>query len=397
MQDPIVIVHGARTPVGTFLGALSSVSAVKLGIVAAKGALERAHVDPDIVDAVFVGNVIQSSKDAVYLARRIGMGAGVPETAPALIVNRLCGSGLEALIQGAKAIAMGEARVVLAGGTENMSMIPYVMRGVRQGWKFAKQGGVDDALWSALTDPGAECLIGETVEHLADACEISREDADTFAARSQKLASAAQASGALAREIVPVTVKSRRKTLTVDIDQTLRPETSLEVLSKLPPIYPHIGQVCTAGNSSGLNDAAAMTVMTSASEAKQRGLEPLGILRGWGISGIAPKMMGLGPVTAIQIALRHAKLSIDAIDIFEINDAFAAQAVAVLRKLNIPHDRVNPNGGCLALGHPMGASGTRMALSALMELQARDAQYALVTLCIGGGMGIAAVFERAAP
>ncbi|MEL6180260.1 MAG: acetyl-CoA C-acyltransferase [Myxococcota bacterium] len=393
--DAIVLLEGARTPVGTFTGGLARVSATELGVTAARAALERSRVEPEQVDAAFVGNVIQSSRDAVYIARHIALKAGIPETAPALTVNRLCGSGLEAILQAARALRLGESTMVLAGGAENMSMTPHAIRDVRrgQGWGFGRNE-VDDILWSALTDTEAGCLIGETVEHLAAEEQITREEADRFAVRSQTCAAQAQQRGRLAAEIVPVEIASRKgRTTRITQDEAIRPNTTMEALAGLPPIYPHIGSICSAGNSSGLNDAAAMLVVTTARRANTLGLKPLGRLVSWGISGIAPRRMGLGPVEACQQALGRAGVSMSEVDVIEINDAFTAQAIAVERALNLDRERINPNGGCLALGHPMGASGTRLALTALYELRERSSRYALTTLSIGGGMGIAALFE----
>lgn len=394
-NDAIVLLEGARTPVGAFTGSLSRLTATDLGVVAARAALERSGVAPEQIDAAFVGNVIQSSKDAAYIARHVALKAGVPERAPALTVNRLCGSGLEAILQAARALKLGEATVALAGGAENMSMTPYAIRGVRrgQGWNFGRQD-VDDVLWSALTDTEAGCLIGETVEHLAAEEGITREEADAFALRSQQLAAAAQERGRLAAEIAPVEIPGRRGKVTrVEQDEAIRPQTSAEALAGLPPIYPHIGSVCSAGNSSGLHDAAAMLVVTTAGKARELGVKPLGRLVSWGTSGVAPRRMGLGPIEACRQALERASVTLDEVAVIEINDSFTAQAVAVERALDLDRERINPNGGCLALGHPMGATGARLALTALYELREQSARYALTTLCIGGGMGIAALFE----
>lgn len=388
-DDDIVVVHGARTPIGTFLGSLKKVSATDLGVTAAKAALERSGVSADWVDSVIVGNVIQSSKDAAYIARHVGLKAGVPETVAALTVNRACASGMEALVQAAKSIRVGEAECVLAGGSENMSQVPYTMRGIREGWRMIKTD-VDDMLFSALHDPMAGCSIGETVEYLASERGISRAQADAAAVDSQ--AKAAKAEVRLAEEICAVELTSRRKTVTIDKDENPRPGTSLEALAGLPGLYGREG-VVTAGNSSGLNDAAAMLLVCSGRFAKDKGLKPLGRVRSWASVGVAPKLMGLGPVAASNKALELAGLELEAIDIIELNDSFAVQYVAVEAELGLRRERVNVNGGALALGHPMGATGARLVLSALMELARRGGGLGLCTLCVGGGQGMAVVLE----
>lgn len=395
-QD-IVIVEGARTAVGVFMGGLSAVSATELAVVAGKAALERAGVAPGAVGAVVVGNVIQSSKDAAYLARHVGLGVGVPETAEALTVNRLCGSGMEAVVQGAKALMLGEAEVVLAGGAENMSMTPYALRDARKGgggWMFG-QTKVDDVLASALTDRYAGCVIGETVEHVAQEDGIEREAADAWAVISQARAAAARKAGVHAEEIAPVEIKRKRKpSVVIKDDEALRPETSADVLATLRPLYRPDG-VVTAGNAAGLNDAAAMLVMTTGRYAKAHGLKVLGKLSAWAAAGVPPKRMALGPVPATQAALKKAGVELDAVDLIEINDAFAAQYLAVERVLGLDRAKVNVNGGCLALGHPMGATGARLLLTLLYQLR-RDpeATRGLATLCIGGGMGMSALVEK---
>lgn len=390
--DDILILDGARTAVGSFLGGLSRLTATSLGVTASKGALQRAGIDPARVDATIFGNVLQSSKDSVYLARHVGLQAGVPEDRPALVVNRACASGLEAVIQGAKAMAVGEAGVVLAGGAENMSMTPYAMRGVRQGWKMIKSD-VDDMLFSALFDPMAGCSIGETVEFLAAELNISREDADAMAVEGQRRAAQAVAAGVYAEEIVPVTAGSRRKPIEVVLDEAPRPESTSEALARLPGLYE--GGVNTAGNSCGLNDAAAAVVMATPQASKDAGATPLGRVVSWASVGVAPKCMGLGPVEASRKALADAGLSVQDLDVVELNDSFAVQSIAAVRALELDPQRVNPNGGAIALGHPMGATGTRLVLSALYQLRRTQGRYALATVCVGGGQGTAIVLERA--
>ncbi len=387
----ILILEAARTPIGSFLGSLSRVSPTALGVHAARGALARAKVDPERIDATFFGNVLQSAKDTVYLARHVGLQAGVPEDRAALVVNRACASGLEAIVQGAKALALDGASFVLAGGAEAMSMTPYAMRGVRQGWKMVKSD-VDDVLFSALFDPMAGCSIGETVEHLAADQGITREQADAAAVEGQARAAKAQAEGLYAEEIIPVAAGSRRRPVMVEVDEALRPNTTAEGLAALPGLFE--GGVNTAGNSCGLNDAAAAVVMASASAASDAGLAPLGRVVSWASVGVNPKLMGLGPIEASRKALADAGLTVKDLDVVELNDSFAVQSIAVQRALELDPATVNPNGGALALGHPMGATGVRLVQSALYQLRRTGGRYALATVCVGGGQGTAMVLER---
>ena len=391
VQD-VVFLAGRRTPIGAFLGGLSRVSATRLGSAAARGAIEASGVEAAAVDAVYFGNVIQSSKDAAYLARHVGLEAGVGVEVPALTVNRACGSGLEAIVQAAKSIAVGEAKLVLAGGAENMSMTPYAMRGVRQGWKMIKSD-VDDMLFSALYDPKAGCSIGETVEHLAQELGITREEADAAAVRGQARAAAAQEAGVFAEEITPVDVGRKGKPRLIERDECPRPDSTLEGLAALPGLFGPEG-INTAGNSCGLNDAGAATLVTSAAHAAKLGATPRGRLVSWGTVGIEPKRMGLGPAGACRQALEAAGLGLEAMDLIELNDSFTAQAIALERELGLDPERVNVNGGAIALGHPMAATGTRLVTAALNELQRRQARYALCTVCVGGGQGVALIVER---
>lgn len=391
VQD-VVFLAGRRTPIGAFLGGLSRVSATRLGSAAARGAIEASGVEAAAVDAVYFGNVIQSSKDAAYLARHVGLEAGVGVEVPALTVNRACGSGLEAIVQAAKSIAVGEAKLVLAGGAENMSMTPYAMRGVRQGWKMIKSD-VDDMLFSALYDPKAGCSIGETVEHLAQELGITREEADAAAVRGQARAAAAQEAGVFAEEITPVHVGRKGKPRLMERDECPRPDSTVEGLAALPGLFGPEG-INTAGNSCGLNDAGAATLVTSAARAEELGATPRGRLVSWGTVGIEPKRMGLGPAGACRQALEAAGLGLEAMDLIELNDSFTAQAIALERELGLDPERVNVNGGAIALGHPMAATGTRLVTAALNELHRRQARYALCTVCVGGGQGVALIVER---
>ena len=390
----IVILEGARTAFGRFGGALRGVSATDLGIAAARGALARSKVPPEAVDHVVFGNVVQSSADAVYLARHVGLGAGVRIDCPALTVNRLCGSGLEAAASGGRLIQLGEAEVVLAGGTENMSQAPFVVRGAREGLPLGP-GVLEDTLWAALTDSACGLGMAQTAENLAERYQISRAAQDEFAARSHARAARARAEGRFAEEIVPVEAPGGRGTpdRIVD-DEHIRPETTAERLRQLPARFRENGTV-TAGNSSGINDGAGAVVLASERFAARNGLHPLGRLRTWATVGVPPEIMGIGPAPASREVLARAELRLDEIGVVEVNEAFAAQYLAVEKELGLDRDRVNPNGGALALGHPIGASGARLLLTLLYELRHRGERFGLATLCIGGGQGIAAVVEAA--
>ncbi len=390
----VVILEGARTAFGRFGGGLRGASATDLGIAAAKGALARAKVAFETVDHVVFGNVIQSSSDAVYLARHVGLGVGVRIDCPALTLNRLCGSGLEAAVTGARLIQSGEAEVVLAGGTENMSQAPFVVRGARDGLPLGP-GVLEDTLWAALTDSGCGLGMAETAENLAQEYHIGREAQDEFAARSHALAARARAEGRFAEEIVPVEIpQGRGAPAAVAEDEHIRPETTVERLRQLPARFREKGTV-TAGNSSGINDGAAAVVLAADRFAARSGLRPLGHLRAWATVGVPPEIMGIGPAPATREALARAELRLDAINLVEVNEAFAAQYLAVEKELGLDRGRVNPNGGAIALGHPIGASGGRLLLTLLYELRHRHERFGLATLCIGGGQGIAAVVEAA--
>jgi len=391
MSD-VVILEGARTAFGRFGGGLRSVTATQLGVAAAKGALARSTVSSEAIDHVIFGNVIQSSSDAVYLARHVGLGVGVRIECPALTINRLCGSGLEAVVSGARLIQAGEGEVVLAGGTENMSQAPFVVRGAREGLPLGP-GVLDDTLWAALTDAGCGLGMAETAENLAHEYDISRDAQDEFAARSHVLAARARSTGRFAEEIVPVEAPGgRRGSAAVAEDEHIRPETTVERLRQLPARFREPGTV-TAGNSSGINDGAAAVVIASERFAVRSGVKPLGRLLAWATVGVPPEIMGIGPAPATRDALARAELRLDAIDVVEVNEAFAAQYLAVEKELGLERERVNPNGGAIALGHPIGASGARLLLTLLYELRHRRQRFGLATLCIGGGQGIAAIVE----
>ncbi|HEX8996747.1 MAG TPA: acetyl-CoA C-acetyltransferase [Ktedonobacterales bacterium] len=387
----IVVLGGARTPFGVFMGSLKDVSATELGAIAARGALERSGVDPKEVDQVFFGNVLQTSKDAIYLARHIALKAGAPIETPALTLNRLCGSGLQAVISGAQALLLGEATFALVGGAENMTQAPFVVRGARTGLSLGEHK-FEDYLWESLTDSYCGCPMAVTAENLAKKYGITREQIDAYALRSQQTAKRAQESGLLAEEIVPVEIKDRKGRVTqVTQDEGIR-ETSMEALAKLPARFVENG-VVTAGNASGINDAGAALVLTTGAIARERGLTPLARIVSWGIVGVDPTIMGIGPAPAIRQALKRADLTVADLDRVEVNEAFAAQYLAVEQELGLDRDKTNVNGGAISLGHPLGASGARLSITLINELRRHGLRYGAASLCIGGGQGIAAIFE----
>ncbi len=387
----VVILGGARTPFGTFGGSLKDLTATDLGVIAAKGAIERSGIAAADVDQTIVGNVIQSSTDAAYLARHVALRAGCPIESPALTVNRLCGSGFQAIVSAAEQILLGQAEVVLAGGTESMSQAPHIIRGARWGLGLG-QGKLEDALWDALTDtlPGTPMAI--TAETLAAEYGITREDADEYAYQSQMRVKAAQEAGKFRDEIVPVPLTTKKGPTTFAADEHPRPGTTREGLAALKPVFKADG-IVTAGNASGIGDGACMVVVASAEAARRRGLAPLGRLVSWGLHGCRPEIMGIGPVQACKNALRRAGLTLDRMDLVEVNEAFAAQYLAVERVLELDRAKTNVNGGAIALSHPIGTSGARLTLTILHELRRRGGRYGLASACIGGGQGIAVVVE----
>ena len=391
MKD-IVILGGARTAFGTYGGALRDTSATDLGVVAAKGALERSKLEPGKIDQVIFGNVLQTSGDAVYFARHIGLKAGVPQEAPALTINRLCGSGLQAILLGAQEIQLGQADFVLAGGAENMSMAPHQIRGARWGLPLGEQK-LEDYLWVALVDSYNGLGMANTAENLGRKYGITRQAADEFAYRSHMLAAKARESCRFSEEIVPVDAKTKKGTVVVDKDEHIRPDTNLEALGKLVARFEKDGTV-TAGNASGINDGAAAVVVASAEAATKAGLTPIARVVSGGVCGVDPDIMGIGPAPSSRQALKRAGLTVQDMDLVEINEAFATQYLAVEKDLGLDRERTNVNGGAIALGHPLGASGARLALTLITELQKRKSRYGLASLCIGGGQGIAAIFER---
>ncbi len=388
----VVILGGARTPFGKFGGSLKDLTATDLGIIAAQEALRRSQVAADQIDHVVFGNVLQTSADAIYLARHVGLRAGVPLAVPAVTVNRLCGSGFEAVIEGARQILLGESRVVLAGGTESMSQAPHVIRGARWGLRL-NAGKLEDSLWEALTDSYCGYSMAQTAENLAEREGISRQAADEYAYRSQMAAKEAWESGRMAEEIVPVEIPGRKGDKVVfSRDEHMRPETTLEALAKLPPYFKKDGTI-TAGNASGIVDGAGALVVAHADFAETLGVQPLGRIVSWGISGVEPAVMGIGPVEAIKIALRKADLRLEQIDLIEVNEAFSPQYLAVEKVLGLDRQRTNVNGGAIAIGHPLAATGARLTLTLLLELRRRGGRYGIASACIGGGQGSAVIVE----
>lgn len=388
-KKDIVIVGGARTPFGKFGGSFKDLSATDLATIASKAALERSQVKPEEIDHVIFGNVIHAGGNAPYLARHVGLRCEVPIPVPAYMVNRLCGSGFQAILNGAMEIYLGHADEVLVGGVEHMSGAPHHVYS-RWGTKLG-EAPMLDALNAGLTDNYCGCPMAVTAENLARAYEITREESDEIAYQSHMLAAHAWKEGWLAEEVVPVTIPTRKGEKVVDKDEHFRADTEREKLAKLAPLFPN-GQV-TAGNSSGINDGAVALVLTTAESAEQRSVKPLGRLVSWGIKGVQPDIMGIGPAPASREALQRAGLSITDMDLVEVNEAFACQYLAVEKELGLPRDIVNVNGGAVALGHPLGASGARLVLTLLYALRRRGGKYGLATACIGGGQGIAVVVE----
>jgi len=390
-RPEIVIVDGARTPFGNFGGTLKDVSAIDLGVVAAKGALQRSNVAPEQIDTIVFGNVIQTSADAIYGARHVGLKVGCRIDTPALLVNRLCGSGLQAIVSGAQSLILGEATYVLAGGMENMSQSPHVIRGARWGIGLG-QGRHEEALWEGLTDSYNGMGMAITAENLAKRYEISRQQADEFSLKSQAGAAKAIESGYFAEEIVPVEVPGKKGPTIVDKDEGPRPGVTMEQLARLPARFVKDG-IVTPGNASGITDGASAVVLTTAKQAEKDGLKPIGRLVSWGVVGVDPDIMGIGPAFAIPQAVERAGMKLDDMDLVEINEAFAPQVLACVDELGLDADKLNPNGGAIALGHPLGASGARITYTLLHELRRRKKKYGVASACIGGGQGIAGVVE----
>ena len=390
MRD-VFIVGGARTPMTEYSGALRDVSALELGAVASRAAFEKTGVRPEWVDDVVFGNVLQTSADAHYGARHIALKAGVPIEVPALTVNRLCGSGIQAAISGAQQIQLGDAEIVLSGGVENMSQAPHVIRGLRSGLRLG-QGRLEDSLYECLIDPMCGLSMAQTAERCAAQYGITREEQDAFALRSQQAAAAARSAGRFDEEIVPVEIRSRTGPMRVEHDDHIREDASLPDMARLPPAFSKDGTV-TAANASGINDGAAALIVASGEAVAMHGLAPIARLAGWAVVGVEPAMMGMGPAPAIRALLRRTGLTLPQIDLFEVNEAFAAQYLAVEQELGLPREQVNVNGGAIALGHPLGMTGTRLLLTLALELRRRGATRGIAAACIGGGQGIAALVE----
>jgi acetyl-CoA acetyltransferase family protein len=391
MTKEIYILGGARTPMAEYAGKLKDISALELGAIASRAALERTGVKPEAVDHVVFGNVLQTSSDAVYGARHVGLRAGLPIEVPALTVNRLCGSGIQAAVSGGQMIQLGEADVVLTGGMESMSQAPHVIRGLRSGLRLG-QGQLEDTLWSALLDTHCGCTMAGTAENCATKYDISRQAQDEYAIRSQQLADKAWKEGRLSDEVVPVELKSRKGVEMFAQDDHMRPDSTMEGLAKLPAAFSKNGCV-TAGNASGIVDGGAALLLASAEGAKKQGVKPIARLTHWAYVGVEPTLMGMGPAPATRKVLAKAGLTLKDIDLIEVNEAFAAQYLAVEKELGLDRDRVNVNGGAIALGHPLGMTGTRLLLTLTLELRRRGLKRGLATACIGGGQGIAAIVE----
>jgi acetyl-CoA acetyltransferase family protein len=387
----VVILAGARTAMTRYNGAFQDVTAIDLAAVAAREAIRRAGVDPAEFDHSIFGNVQQTSSDALYGARHVALKAGLKTEMPAVTVNRLCGSGMESISQAAQRILLGEATTVLAGGMENMTQAPHVIRGARTGFRLG-EGKLEDSLMTALLDTYSGCYMADTAENVAKEYGITRQASDEYALRSQQLAEAACRASKMKEEIVPVEVKKGKKVNVVCEDDHRRPETTMEILASLPPAFRKDG-IVTAGNASGIVDGAAAVVVTHAKKAQERGWKPLGRIVSWATVGVEPRLMGIGPVPATQKALQLAGLKLEQMDLVEVNEAFAAQYLAVEKGLGLNRDKTNVNGGAIALGHPLGATGTRLVLTLLLELRRRNARYGLATACIGGGQGIAMIVE----
>lgn len=385
----IVLLEGVRTPFGSFGGSLKNLTATELGIIAAKGAIKKSGIPADRIDSIVFGNALQTSSDAIYLARHVGLGAGIPESAPALTVNRLCGSGFEAIIQAARTLILGEVEFVLAGGAESMSMAPHSSWGLRWGSKL-KDDVMVDLLWASLYDPVAGLSMAQTAEKLAEERNINREEVDNYALLSQTRTQDAIRKGNFDEELVLVVDKKGIELLSTD--EHPRSDTTIEALTNLRSYFKEEGTI-TAGNASGISDGAAAMIVTTAENAEKVNAKPLGRIIDWGISGCDPTLMGIGPVPASRKALERANLTLEEIDLIEVNEAFSPQYLAVEKELGLDRDKTNVNGGAIAIGHPLAATGSRLSLTLLYELRRRGLKRGLATACIGGGQGAAIILE----
>ena len=390
----IVFLSGRRTPFGTFGGTLKGYTATELGAVASRSALEEAGVDADAIGHVVFGNALQTSSDAIYLARHVGLQAGLPQETPALTINRLCGSGFQAIVSAAQEIMLGQADVCRAGGAESMSQAPHVVRGARWGSLRLGEAGdyFEDLLWQALEDSQGGLSMAQTAEVLAERYDVERETADRIAYESQQRAKQAWDDGRFDAEVVPMTVKTRKGETEFRTDEHMRPDTTMEALSGLRPYFKKDGLV-TAGNASGIGDGAAATVIARSDWAESQGLQPLARLVSWGVAGVDPEIMGIGPAPASRKALEAAGMNLEDMDLVEVNEAFAPQVAAVSKELGLDMEKTNVNGGAIALTHPLAASGARITIHLIHELRRRGARFGLGSACIGGGQGMAVVVE----
>ena len=392
MED-VFVLSAVRTPIGKYGGGLASVPPCDLAAKVVREAVGRSGVDPDAVGQAVFGHVIHTEVRDMYLSRVAAINGGLEIGTPALTVNRLCGSGMQAIISASQSIMLGDCDVAVAGGAESMSRAPYWLPTMRWGQRM-NDGVALDPMVGALSDPFDACHMGVTAENVATDFHVSREDQDALAAESHRRAAAATAAGYFKEQILPVEIPGKRGSITVvDTDEHIRADVSLEDMTKLKPAFAKDGTV-TAGNASGINDAAAAVILASESFVSRHGLSPLGRLVGYGLAGVEPRIMGMGPVPATRKVLDRTGIKVDEIDVFEVNEAFAAQALAVARELDLPSDRTNPNGSGISLGHPVGASGAILVVKSLYELRRTGGRYALNTMCIGGGQGIATIFER---
>jgi acetyl-CoA C-acetyltransferase len=391
-EHEVVVLSAVRTAIGKYGGSLKDQPPTELGALVVREAVRRAGIEPAAVGHVVFGNVIHTDIHDMYLARVAAIKGGLPVETPALTLNRLCGSGLQAIVSAAQVIQLGDADAAVAGGAEVMSRGQYWVPGMRWGQRM-NDGAVVDAMVGALTDPFDDCHMGITAENVAAKWDVSREDQDAMAVESHRRAAAAIANGYFKEQILPLEIKARGKTMLFDSDEHVRADTTRETLAQLKPVFDPQGTV-TAGNAAGINDAAAAVVLMERSAAEGRGLRPLARLVAYAFAGVEPRYMGMGPVSAVRSVLERAGLRVRDLDVIELNEAFAAQALAVMRELDLPADRTNPNGSGISLGHPIGATGCVLTVKALYELARIGGRYALVTMCIGGGQGIAAIYER---
>jgi acetyl-CoA C-acetyltransferase len=390
-QPEVVVLSGVRTAIGSYGGSLKDKPPTELGAAVVREAVKRATIKPEEVGHVVFGNVVHTDTHDMYLARVAGVNGGLPVETPAFTLNRLCGSGLQAIVSAAQLIALGDTSVAVAGGAEVMSRGQYWVPAARWGQRMG-DGKLIDAVLGGLTDPFEDCHMGVTAENVAEKHDISREAQDELALQSNQRAAAAIQAGYFKEQILPIESTVKGKTVVFDTDEHVKADTTLEKLAKLRPVFKANGTV-TAGNASGMNDAAAAVVLMEANLAQQRGLQPLGRLVAYSFAGVEPKYMGIGPIPAVKKVLERTGLTVQDMDVIELNEAFAAQALAVIRELDLPMERTNPNGSGISLGHPVAATGCILAVKALYELRRIGGKYALVTLCIGGGQGIAAIFE----